>query len=360
MKPFSVPVKPNGEEFLQVIRREKTPSRVYHVELFHDGEIQAALNDRFDIYNHLDEKDPHYGMKRAIAFQRFMGYEYVYGGVGAGWPPVKTTSAPDSSSELNRASGRGWMDEGKGIISNWEDFEKYPWEEFEKTSTAGLEWLEKNLPDDMIIIGTGVGNFCEYLCWLFGYETLCFLMFEDRDLVLAVKQKLEEAFVRNSEMLVQFDRVKALWGFDDMGFKTGLMLGTPETRALVLPGHRMVAKIAREAGRPYLMHNCGNLSEIIEDLIEMGVDAKHSFEDTIEDVRQVKHTYGKRMTMLGGIDVDFLCRSTEEAIRKRVRETCEICLPGGGWMLGTGNSVANYIPIDSYLAMVDEGRRYSV
>ncbi len=35
-------------------------------------------------------------------------------------------------------------------------------------------------------------------------------------------------------------------------------------------------------------------------------------------------------------------------------------MPGGGYCLGTGNSVANYIPLDNYLAMVDEGRRYAV
>ena len=59
--------------------------------------------------------------------------------------------------------------------------------------------------------------------------------------------------------------------------------------------------------------------------------------------------------LLGGIDVDFLCRSDEPAIRRRVRDTIDACLPGGGWCLGTGNTAANYIPVDNYLAMIDEG-----
>jgi len=41
------------------------------------------------------------------------------------------------------------------------------------------------------------------------------------------------------------------------------------------------------------------------------------------------------------------------------RETLEACMPGGGYVLGTGNSVANYIPLDNYLAMLDEGRRFT-
>ena len=88
----------------------------------------------------------------------------------------------------------------------------------------------------------------------------------------------------------------------------------------------------------------------------MRIDGKHSFEDTIEDVRRVKHTYGRRIALLGGIDVDFLCRADEAAIRRRAGETLDVCMPGGGYCLGTGNSVANYIPLDNYLAMVDEGR----
>jgi uroporphyrinogen decarboxylase len=88
------------------------------------------------------------------------------------------------------------------------------------------------------------------------------------------------------------------------------------------------------------------------------IDARHSFEDTIETVVEAKRKYGDRIALLGGLDVDFMCRSNESAIRRRVRETLDACMPGGGYCLGTGNSVANYIPLDNYLTMLDEGRRY--
>ena len=81
-------------------------------------------------------------------------------------------------------------------------------------------------------------------------------------------------------------------------------------------------------------------------------------EDTIERVTDAKREYGSRCTLLGGIDVDFLCRADEPAIRQRVRRTLDVCMPGGGYCLGSGNSVANYVPVDNYLAMLDEGRRY--
>lgn len=107
----------------------------------------------------------------------------------------------------------------------------------------------------------------------------------------------------------------------------------------------------------FLLHSCGNLREIMDDLIdEVGIDAKHSFEDGIQPVTEAKRLYGDRVALLGGIDVDYLCRSSEEEVRAYTRRVIEVCAPGGGWALGTGNSVANYIPVKNYLAMLDEGR----
>jgi len=55
-----------------------------------------------------------------------------------------------------------------------------------------------------------------------------------------------------------------------------------------------------------------------------------------------------------------LCRSEEAAVRQRVRDTLKVCARGGGYCLGTGNTAANYVPLDNYLSMIDEGRRFAV
>ena len=144
-----------------------------------------------------------------------------------------------------------------------------------------------------------------------------------------------------------------------MGFRSGTLISPKDLREFVLPGHALMARLAHKAGRPYLLHSCGNLDAIMPDLIDdVQIDARHSFEDTIETVVEAKVRYGDRIALLGGIDVDFLCRADEDAVRRRVRDTLARCQPGGGYCLGTGNSVANYVPLDNYLAMLDEGRRY--
>jgi uroporphyrinogen decarboxylase len=195
--------------------------------------------------------------------------------------------------------------------------------------------------------------------WLMGYETLCYALVDQPDLVEAIAEKIRQYSRTALERALAFDRVEAVVASDDMGFKTGLLLSPQDMRRLALTGHRELADLSHRAGKLYLLHSCGNLTDIYDDLIDdVGLDGKHSFEDTIEDVRELKPTLGGRLALLGGIDMDFLCRADESAIRVRVRQTLDICSPGGGFCIGTGNTVANYIPLDNYLVMLDEAMRW--
>jgi ABC-type uncharacterized transport system ATPase subunit len=355
----AMPVAPDWEAMISCLRREGTPRRVHCMELFLDDEVQQAICTRFGLEEGLDRSDPFFNEKRQIALQRFLGYDYVRCGLeGAEWTWHQTLVQDTASNR--RAGGRSFTDEHRGPITTWEEFEKYPWPDFSKAGTRGLEWYQRNLPDGMCLVSGGNSHYAELLSWLMGYETLCYALYDTPDLVRAIALRIDELSARELEIYLQFDRVRCIWGSDDMGFRTGLLMAPADMRELVLAGHKRMAARAHAAGRLYLLHSCGNLAEIREDLIsDVRIDAKHSFEDTIESVVDAKRSYGDRLSLLGGIDVDFLCRSSEKEIRARVRATLDACMPGGGYCLGTGNTVANYVPLDNYLAMLDEGRRYS-
>jgi uroporphyrinogen decarboxylase len=358
--PFSANVSLDWEGFLRCIRREGTPERVHHIELLLDGEVQHAICARYGLLDGLDEADPFFEQKREVRLQRFLGYDYVRCGLDGLEMPLNWLSTTDSA-ELQRQDGRAYMDEHRGPITTWDEFEAYPWPDPVAAPTRSLEWYQANLPDDMCIIGSGgFGHFAEYLNWLMGYETLCFALYEQRDLVKAISDRLISMYEIAMKRMLQFDRVKMTWGSDDMGFRTGPLISPDDLREFVLPGHALMARLSHEAGRPYALHSCGDLRSIMDDLInDVGIDARHSFEDVIEPVVEAKERYGDRIAILGGIDVDFLCRAGEEQIRARVRDTLERCLPGGGYCLGSGNSIANYVPLQNYLTMLDEGRKFT-
>jgi uroporphyrinogen decarboxylase len=356
---FSTTVTPDWEAFRACIERKGTPKRVHHIELFLDGEIQEAVCRRFGLLEGLDRSDPNFLLQRMIRIQRFLGYDYVRQGADDIEMPLHRAITEDTA-DLQRVGGRSYVDESTGPITNWDEFEQYPWPDPAHITFDALAWYDRHLPDDMCIIGSGgFAHFAELVTWLMGYETLCYALYDQRGLVRAIADRLVTIYTAVLSRILEFERVEIVWGSDDMGFKTGPLIGPDDLREFVLPGHKKMAAMAHVAGKPYLLHSCGNLETIMEDLIEdVKIDAKHSFEDTIEDVRDVKRRYGDRIALLGGIDLDFLCRADEAAVRARVRDTLDVCQPGGGYCLGTGNSVANYIPLNNYLAMVDEGRKY--
>ena len=358
MNPFAKTVKPDAEAFLADLRREGTPRRVHNIELWVDTEIQDAICERFDLAGGLSEDDPFFLLKRQIALQRFLGYDYVFTGLEGMDFPLRTLTTEDTAA-LARTGGRSFQDERRGPITSWEEFETYPWPDPHGASDRILSWYNQNLPDDMTLLPHSRSRFCAHLIALMGYETLCYALFDQRDLVRAIADRLAEIWGVVMGRLVQFERVQALWAGDDMGFKTSTLISPADLREFVLPGHKMLARMVHAAARLYLLHSCGNLREIMPDLLDdVKIDARHSFEDAIQPVADAKADYGDRITLLGGIDVDFLARSDAAAIRKRVRETLDACTPGGGYCLGSGNSVANYVPVENYLVMLDEGRRY--
>ncbi len=356
--PFAVDVQPDWQGLMQAVRREGPTERVHHIELIIDGEVQEEVCRRFGLLEGIDREDESFLLQRELAVQRFMGYDFVRCGVEGLDMPLKRITTDDTA-ELSRGR-RSYIDEHAGPITNWDEFEAYPWPDPDAITTRRLEWLTENMPEGMCIIGSGgFAHFAEHINWLMGYETLCYALYDQRDLVAAIAERVTEMYVKAISRMLEFDRVKIIWGSDDMGFRTATLISPDDMREFVLPGHKLMAQMAHDSGRPYLLHSCGMLTEIMEDLIQdVGIDARHSYEDVIEPVLEAYERYSDRIAILGGIDVDFLCRSDEAAVRRRVRETLDVTMPKGGYCLGSGNSVTNYVPVDNYLAMVDEGRRY--
>ena len=133
------------------------------------------------------------------------------------------------------------------------------------------------------------------------------------------------------------------------------MVSPEHLRRYVFPWQRQLAAIAHQHELPFLLHSCGNLSQVMDELIDdVGIDAKHSFEDVIMPVAEAKSLYGDRIAVLGGVDVDILAAGTEDAVRQRTRSLIETCGPRGRYAVGSGNSIPSYVPVANYLAMVDE------
>jgi len=147
----------------------------------------------------------------------------------------------------------------------------------------------------------------------------------------------------------------AIFPGDDMGFRSGTLIGPEEMKRHSLSWHRKVAAMAHDKGLPYFLHSCGNLEKILDDLIDwVKIDGRHSYEDAILPAERFQERYGSRIAVLGGVDINVLTLGTEAEVRARTRALVDTCGARGRYAVGSGNSIPSYIPVRNYLAMVDE------
>ncbi|OHE79105.1 MAG: hypothetical protein A2107_01135 [Verrucomicrobia bacterium GWF2_62_7] len=328
--------------------RQKQPARVHIFEHGVADEVKDELDRRFSLTQAIcaPRDTPEFGRQRDVAVQRFIGSELL-----RVWLP---------GAEFAVAGSRGitWGEEHAGPIQTWEDIERYDWPKPEAINWAELELHERHLPPDMGIIH--VVKVWEVVRELLGFETFCFKLHEDPAFVDEVIRRVGEFHMALTRGLCEFRRVFAVYAADDYAYKTATMFAPQTIMEKFLPWHRRMSAHAHERGKLFFFHCCGKADAIMDALIDdVKIDAKHSFEDTVVPVTDAKRLWGQRVALLGGLDVDFMARSDEAAIRRRVRETLAICQPGGGYCLGLGNWVTSYIPADNYLAVLDEARRYS-
>jgi len=253
---------------------------------------------------------------------------------------------------------RTWRDMHHGAITTWQEFEQYPWPEVTPQTLANYEYLDAHLPEGMGLMVCHAGGVLEHLSAIMSYEGLCYALYDLPDLVAAVADRIGSLMLDVYRQLVELEHVVAIFPGDDMGFRSATLLPPEALERYTLPWHTRYAELAHAHGLPYFLHSCGNLEAIMDVLIEgVRIDAKHSFENAILPVTDFHARYGDRIGVLGGVDVDILARAAPEVVRRETRALIEACHPRGRFCIGSGNSIPSYVPVDNYLAMVDEALR---
>jgi uroporphyrinogen decarboxylase len=253
----------------------------------------------------------------------------------------------------------------KAVITDRESFKRYPFDEvkdiFIKRFDKRFAALRECLPEGMRCIG-GVGNgVLELAQDLAGYENLCLLSYEDEELYTEIfkavgrlQYSIWEWFLKNYSDLFCVCRFG-----DDLGFKSNTLLPYDDIRKHVVPQYKNVIDLIHSYGRPFLLHSCGNIFGVMDDLIAAGIDAKHSNEDQIAPMSEWVKMYGGKIGNFGGVDTDHLVRLDDEALKKVVLEVLELAgEKDGGFAVGSGNSIPDYVDPKKYLLMIDTVRRF--
>jgi uroporphyrinogen decarboxylase len=203
------------------------------------------------------------------------------------------------------------------------------------------------------------------------FITLCELMGMDVALMnlLLAPAVVEAALVHIAEISLEVQRRAMetygdvlhqvrLW--DDIADKRGLLFQPDLWRRLFLPHLARASELAKSHGLLVHYHCCGAMSDIIPDLIDIGVDVLEPCQLHLPgmDPERLKLDYGHRITFWGGVNTQqTLPFGGPDDVRREVQERVRVLGRGGGYVLSPDHTLMPDVPPDNVTALYDEGRR---
>jgi len=161
------------------------------------------------------------------------------------------------------------------------------------------------------------------------------------------------------EKAAALPEVKALWLADDIAYTEGLLFSPRIMRKHLFPWYKRIGDVAARYNKPFLFHSDGDLRPILDDLIDCGFNAIQPIEPKAMPIGELKRDYGKKLCLVGNIDLgSTLTLGTPEEVRAEVRDRIRLLAPGGGYCVGSSNSVTNYVPLENFRAMLEATYNY--
>ena len=290
-----------------------------------------------------------------LEFSLQAGYDYIIlGRRVAGFPPLWEAARLENYYEIQRKTGHG---RSKGVLNDWDDFRSYPWMKPGDLDFRIFDEAEKLLPSGMKVIRY-LGPMFQMAWMLMGFETFSYALADDPSLIDAIFDKIFDVVNREYEDAIQRESIGAIWYLDDIGVKDRLMVSPVFLRKALFPRMKIFAEGCKKKGIPFLYHTDGNITHVFEDVVDMGVNALHPIEPLAMDIYEIKKRVGGKLCLIGNIDVDLLLRGTPEEIEEDTKKHLRELGPGGGYVLGSSNSIHRTIRVENYRAMLDTALKH--
>ncbi len=275
------------------------------------------------------------------------------------WVKRKAGNEPEKQSS-------SWVNESSGIIRTRQDFAEFPWPKPEDLGGYNdyvslpeyFGWMGGHLPAGMKLI-VQLGYVFMGAWQIMGFENFGIQLADDPEFIQLVVDKLAGYQAAVLEMLVQYDCVGAIWMPDDLCYNAGPVVSPRVYRRYIYPWYVKLIERCHQAGLPVGLHSDGGLARLLPDLVECGFDCIHPFEPPLNDMARVKREWGHRLAVAGGIDLKaVLCNGTPQAVADEVRRQVAVLAPGGGWLLGSSNSIPDFTPVENYRALLRAGMEH--
>ncbi len=141
---------------------------------------------------------------------------------------------------------------------------------------------------------------------------------------------------------------------DDYGTQRGLIMGPDYWRKYIKPHMARLFAYVKSRGKYTCLHSCGDNSEIMGELIDIGLDLFDPLQPEAMDIFDIKRTYGASITFHGGISSQrTLPFGTPEEVRQEVEKCLRYLGEGGGYIAAPNKGIMNGTPVANAVAVIE-------
>ena len=256
----------------------------------------------------------------------------------------------------NKVKPEGVAIDSQQVIESWDELDQFL-AEFPNPHrpgiTDGIKRSRQQQPDRYILVGWG-HYLHQRLAYIRGLSSLLLDFYDHVDELRTVMKALSDFYGVWAKRAADAG-ADGIWAGDDLGTQRSLFMSPEMFRSLYKPYYRKLADSLHGNGLDFWLHTCGNVTEIMEDLIEVGVDAVHPIQvGTMNDV-YIASQYGGRIAFWLGMDVQQLLPfGTPEEVRKGCRLRVQaLSRADGGLILAAGNAIMPETPLENIRAYLE-------
>ncbi|MDR2839950.1 MAG: uroporphyrinogen decarboxylase family protein [Paludibacter sp.] len=162
-------------------------------------------------------------------------------------------------------------------------------------------------------------------CAAFGMENALLTMLTNPEMFTAVIDRITEFYLQANEIFYRATSgyLDAVLIGNDFGSQNSLLLDPELLRQFVFKGTRQLVEQAKSYGLKVIHHSCGSIFPVIDDLIELGVDAIHPIQALAADMdaQNLKNNFYGKTAFCGGVDAQqLLVHGTPQQVADKVQE----------------------------------------
>jgi uroporphyrinogen decarboxylase len=213
---------------------------------------------------------------------------------------------------------------------------------------------------ELAIAAGFLGPFTMMTWYLMDFETLSMSLFMNPELVHEMNNAFVDWALGAANLAWETGGVDLFHISDDWGGTNGLLISPDQFREFFIGPFERLVKGLKSYGVPVIMHNDGNLWEIIDDLVKTGINAYHPVEKAASmDLEKIKKLYRGSICPIGNVNnkTTMVTGSPEDVISETL-QCLSIGAPGGGYMLSTDHSLHDDIPLENVMALIETVHKY--